>query len=230
MTSNKTWAKFEIGIAPRLFYAIDNMVFFAPLFIPEYRPSRIFSILSSNGWWLNHWPLLGWLETFVKIAAWCFVPYIPNPVHAPSSSLPERVLQLFSVQIFLMGIATILITAAILDRLNYREIISIIFVFPNNWAHWTVFTTMWRAGRNGINVRYARIFFWLMLAGDLIKLLFFAVHDFSRLNISRYVCSTFSYFFNLPSTIYFYLTILPMLVTLFPCFLLRLPVCIHSLN
>lgn len=186
------------------------MVFVPSEFLPEYRPARKYSLLESNGWWLNHWPLLGWLETFVKMAAWLFVPRIvmdgakPLPAATSlsmlSSLLSEQqqpqgatsaaaaaVRAAFAVETAIMLIAALLIAAAVIDRLVYREIISIMFVFPNNWAHWSVALSMLRYGKTGINVRYLRIFLLLTFAGDVIKLIFFAVHDFSRLNVSRYV-------------------------------------------
>lgn len=161
-------------------------------FIPEYRPVRKNSILSSDGWWLNRWPLLGWLETFVKVAAWCFVPFILPKANEPFSVLNQLTgfTPVYAAQTFLMFIASFGLALAIIDRLNYREIVSIIFVFPNNWAHWTVFLAMYRHGRSALNIRYFRIFCTLMLVGDLVKLLFFAVHDFSRLKISAYVVYT----------------------------------------
>lgn len=163
------------------------MVFVPQEFIPEYRTARKYSLLSADGWWFNKWPLLGWLETFVKVAAWCFVPYIPVP-DAPFVPFDE-ISKPFAIETATMLLASALITAAIIDRLVYREIVSMIFVFPNNWAHWTVTAAMYRSGRDGINVRYFRIFCWLMFAGDIVKLVFFAVHDFSRLNVARYVRS-----------------------------------------
>lgn len=164
---------------------ITPMVFIPSEFIPEYRPARKFSPFSSHGWWLNRWPLLGWLETFVKIAAWCFIPYV-SVENAPLAQF-ETISHSFVIETCVMLVAAVLLTVAIIDRLVYREILSMIFVFPNNWAHWTVAMAMWRGGRNGIHVRYMRVFCWLMFAGDIVKLIFFAVHDFSRLNISRYV-------------------------------------------
>jgi len=161
------------------------MVFVPSEFIPEYRPARKYSLLSTNGWWINRWPVLGWLETFVKIAAWCFVPYIPK-VGAPLVDF-KNFPQPFVLQTAIMFVASVLLTAAIIDRMVYREIISFLFVFPNNWAHWTVTMAMYRAGRDGINVKYFRIFCWLMFAGDIVKLIFFAVHDFTRLEVARYV-------------------------------------------
>lgn len=161
------------------------MVFYPSEFLPEYRPVRKFPLYSTNGWWLNPWPFMGWLETFVKIAAWLFVPFVLlKPI---KSAPPESISPSFAVQTSIMLLAASLLTAAIIDRLVYREIISMIFVFPNNWAHWTVAISMLRHGRSGINIRCFRIFCWLMFAGDIVKLIFFAVHDFTRLNISRYV-------------------------------------------
>lgn len=168
------------------------MVFRPNTFLSEYRPARKQSLFSSDGWWLNRWPLLGWLETFVKIGAWCFVPYIAVP-NAPRVSI-EMSSPAFLVQTFIMGAASVLIGAAVFDRLFYRDIISMVFVIPNNWAHWTVFAAMVRGGRGGVNVHYLRIFFWLMLAGDIIKLIFFVVHDFSIALVAKYVR------FSLPST------------------------------
>lgn len=166
------------------------MVVYQSEFVPEYRPCRQFSIFSSKGWWLNKWPLLGWLETFVKIAAWVFVPFLSSPggyrADVEDFAKPYLAKQ-FALEVLIMFLASAFLAVAIIDRLVYREIISMIFVFPNNWAHWTVLREMMRRGRNGINVKYFRAFCWLTLSGDIVKLLFFAVHDFSRLNVARYV-------------------------------------------
>lgn len=113
------------------------------------------------------------------------MPYIPVP-NAPLARREDVSLD-FAAETVIMLVAAGGIGAAIIDRMIYREIVSIIFVFPNNWAHWTVAMTMYKHGQEGINARYLRIFCWLMLAGDVVKLAFFAFHDFSRLNVSRYV-------------------------------------------
>lgn len=166
------------------------MVFFPSEFIPEYRPAKKYSVFSSSGWWMNRWPLLGWLETFVKIAAWIAVPYIPGRRVERIPSLSPQV----AVELSIMLLASILLAVAIIDRLVYREIISMIFVFPNNWAHWSVTMALYHNGRDGLNGKYFRIFCWLMLTGDVVKLLFFAVHDFSRIGVAIYVS------FLVPST------------------------------
>ncbi|CAN8064883.1 unnamed protein product [Agarophyton chilense] len=127
--------------------------------------------------------MLGWLETFIKIAAWIAVPHIRNrvPEQVPTLSPPAL------IQFTVMLVASTLLLLAIIDRLVYREIISMMFVFPNNWAHWTVTLALYQCGREGINTKYFRIFCWLMFTGDIVKLAFFAFHDFSRLGITIYV-------------------------------------------
>jgi hypothetical protein len=164
------------------------MVYIPNAFIPEYRAARKLSIVSSSGWWLNRWPFLGWLETAVKIMAFVVASYVPvrnsGDFDVPAfSQYPS-----FYLETFLMFGGASLITLAILDRIFYREVISMLFVFPNIWAHWTVAGAMYRLGRGGISTRYFRQFCWLMLAGDVVKLIFFTVHDFSMLSVARFVC------------------------------------------
>jgi hypothetical protein len=169
------------------------MVYVPDVFVPEYRPARKFSLLAVNGWWLNRWPVLGWLETIVKLAAFCVAAYVPLPDPPPYFPARSDIARtVFFLEIFLMLGGSTLIALACIDRLVYREIVSILFVFPNNWAHWTILSAMYRHGRAGISVRHFRLFCWLMLAGDIIKLVFFAVHDFRILAVTRFVCIRFA--------------------------------------
>jgi hypothetical protein len=166
------------------------MVFVPGTFLAEYRVARNFPITSSDGWWVNRWPLLGWLETVVKLFAFAVAAHVPlrNPApYSPPRSPLDRAS--FYCETVLMFGAAVLLSLAIFDRLLlYREVISMVFVFPNMWAHWNIFFAMYRCGRDGISVGHFRIFCLLMLAGDVVKLVFFAVHDFSMLNVARYVC------------------------------------------
>jgi hypothetical protein len=158
--------------------------------VPEYRPARKFPLVASDGWWLNRWPVLGWLETVVKLTAFCVAAYVPLPEPHPYMPLRSDVSRVvFLAETFLMFGGSTLIALAIFDRLVYREIVSMLFVVPNNWAHWTVVSAMYRYGRGGVSVRHFRLFCWLMLAGDVIKLVFFAVHDFRILAVTRFVRS-----------------------------------------
>lgn len=165
------------------------MVFFPQTFLAEYRVARKYPVFSLDGWWVNRWPLLGLLETILKVAAFVVAFFVPltNP---PPFSTPRSHLDLasFYCETFLMFGASVVLSLAILDRVFlYREVISLIFVFPNMWAHWRVFMAMYRYGRAGISARHFRMFCLLMLSGDIVKLLFFAVHDFSMLNVARYI-------------------------------------------
>ncbi|OSX76487.1 hypothetical protein BU14_0188s0005 [Porphyra umbilicalis] len=93
----------------------------------------------------------------------------------------------FALQTGVMLGAAALILAAIIDRLVYREVISALFVVPNSWAHVVVAASMVRGGRAGVDAAALRGFCWWMLAGDLIKLVFFAVHDFDIIAVAKYV-------------------------------------------
>lgn len=172
-----------------LFLSLGSAMVYVPeSFIPEYRVARKYPLSWSNGWWLNRWPFLGWLETAIKAMAWLVVPYIPLPNVGNSMafrSWEHRIV--FICQTVLMFGVSSLLSLAIIDRLFYREIIAMIFVFPMNWSHWSVTVAMYRYGPAGIDSRYFRVFCWLMLLGDIVKLLFFSVHDFRILNVARYV-------------------------------------------
>ena len=155
-------------------------------FIAEFRDARKYSILSSKGWWLNRWPPLGWLETIVKVAAWYYAGRVPVPEGAgpPDLHIPQTTRL---AQTWTMLMASGLLAAAIIDRLVYREIISMIFVLPNNWAHWTVVRALARASKSPFSGTDFRTFCWLMLAGDIVKLVFFAVHDFNIASVAKHV-------------------------------------------
>lgn len=148
------------------------MVYVPASFISEYPSARKHSVFSRAGWWLNKWPTLAWIETFVKIAAWLWVPAAIAPARQGVTGVhsAERL-----IQTLIMGAASLLLAMAIVDRLLYREIISMIFVFPNNVAHWAVFYALVRGAVDTYAYRY---FLCLMLTGDVVKLVFFVVHGF----------------------------------------------------
>lgn len=162
------------------------MVYHPARFISEYPACRKASIFSSDGWWLNRWPILGWMETFVKVFAWTFVPSAIAPVSSTATTSDVLMSAEEFSQAFIMGLASVLLAAAIVDRLVYRELVSIVFVFPNNWAHWSVFLALAR-GSQQIRTESFRAFLWLMFAGDVIKLVFFAVHGFEIKAIAKVV-------------------------------------------
>ena len=160
------------------------MVYIPATFISEYPSARKHSLFSRAGWWLNKWPTLAWIETFVKIAAWLWVPSAIGPVRQGATGIhsAERIMQTV-----IMGIASALLACAIIDRLVYREVISMIFVLPNNAAHWGIFYALLRGSIDTYAYRY---FLYLMLTGDVVKLLFFIVHGFEIKLVAKSVIYT----------------------------------------
>lgn len=122
----------------------------------------------------------------MKIAAWCFVPKIRSATDI------EPVTPARNVITAVMFIASCLLTGAIVDRLFYREIISMIFVFPNHWAHWSVYTALMERRVDGFALRN---FLWLMFAGDVVKLIFFLVHGFEIKALAKYAVYSLVAFF-----------------------------------
>ncbi|KAA8490867.1 hypothetical protein FVE85_1314 [Porphyridium purpureum] len=151
-------------------------------FIAEWRDARNYGILDSRGWWMNPWPFWGWVETFTKVAAWLFVLRIRSPGVKASHTSVLTWMQAgpaYKAEVAVMFVACFFLLLAILDRLLlYREVISMAFVFPNNLAHWSVLYTMLH-GPELLSTRHYRAFLWLMLLGDVSKLIFFKVHDFN---------------------------------------------------
>ena len=156
-------------------------------FIAEWRDARNYGVLDSRGWWLNPWPFWGWVETFTKVAAWLFVFGMKNNVASASAG---RTLAdagaAYKAQVGIMFLACFFLLLAILDRmLLYREVISMVFVFPNNLAHWSVLWVMVQ-GPGAICIRNYRGFLWMMFLGDISKLIFFVVHDFNIKALAKY--------------------------------------------
>eukprot|EP00190_Bangiopsis_sp_CCMP1999_P004648 CAMPEP_0198727716 /NCGR_PEP_ID=MMETSP1475-20131203/4869_1 /TAXON_ID= ORGANISM="Unidentified sp., Strain CCMP1999" /NCGR_SAMPLE_ID=MMETSP1475 /ASSEMBLY_ACC=CAM_ASM_001111 /LENGTH=200 /DNA_ID=CAMNT_0044489831 /DNA_START=51 /DNA_END=653 /DNA_ORIENTATION=- len=167
-------------------------IWIAPKFVAEYIPARSVSPLRAEGWWLNRWPFLGWLETFVKGAAWYYAARTPQRGGLWGGSLSTVRLEpsaSYRYEVYIMLLLTGLLIAAIGDRIFYREIISMCFVFPQMYSHVVVTGAMLR-GRAAISVRDFRIFIWLQFIGDLVKLLFFIVHDFNIKKVARWVLYT----------------------------------------
>jgi len=73
---------------------------------------------------------------------------------------------------------------AILDRLAEREVVGMIFVILNNLGDWGMMAALASAPGPGGGLP---IFAGLMLAGDLVKLVFLKVHQFSVRDTPRAV-------------------------------------------
>jgi hypothetical protein len=120
------------------------------------------------------WPPLAWLETVIKLAAIVVgVVALVQALSGGALGLPggARLAQLIILAVLSLGLV-----AAIFDRWRGREIVAMIFVLLNNAGHWgMVIALASKPGPGALLLAFAG----LMLVGDLVKLLFFKVHDFS---------------------------------------------------
>jgi hypothetical protein len=129
---------------------------------------------ASPRWHVASWPPLAWLETAVKLVALILgVVALVQALVGGAFALPGglRLAQLIILAFLALGLV-----AAILDRLAEREIVAMIFVVVNNLGHWGMVVALAsEPGPGGLLLAFAG----LMLLGDLVKLVFLRVHDFS---------------------------------------------------
>jgi len=121
-----------------------------------------------GGWFVARLGPWEWLETLVKLGA------VGMALWGLSVSVAEGWSPGFhgrTAQIVILGVASLGILAAVVDRLITRELISMAFVVANNAGHWGM--TMALVGGLGGGVPLV-LFCSAMLAGDLAKLAFFA--------------------------------------------------------
>jgi hypothetical protein len=129
---------------------------------------------AARRWHVDRWPPLAWLETVVKLVA--IVLGIVAGVQALSSGNFSRPAGPQLAQLIILALLSFGLVAAIFDRLAGREIVAMIFVVLNNLGHWgMVLALATNPGPGWMLPAFAA----LMLLGDLVKLLFLKVHDFS---------------------------------------------------
>ena len=128
----------------------------------------------SRSWHVDSWPTLALLETLLKLAA--LVIGIVAGVRAvitPDFQLAQG-WQL--TQFIILLLLSLGLLAAIGDRWTDKEIVAMVFVVINNLGHWGMLVTLvvvpWPANT-------LLLFAGLMLLGDLVKLLFIRVHQFT---------------------------------------------------
>ena len=79
-------------------------------------------------------------------------------------------------QLVILAFLSLGLVGAIFDRLAMREIVAMVFVLINNMGHWAMVAALAsKPGPGGLLLAFAG----LMLLGDLVKLVFLRVHDFS---------------------------------------------------
>jgi hypothetical protein len=127
-----------------------------------------------KGWHVAQWPLLAWLETAIKLVAIAIgMIALVQAIVGGTFYLPRG---LCLAQWVIMIVLSLGLVAAILDRLAEKEIVAMVFVVLNNIGHWGMVVAMATLPGPGILLT---LFAALMVAGDLVKLVFLNVHDFS---------------------------------------------------
>jgi len=153
-------------------------------FIGYYPEAKKYSLFSSKGWWLNRWPFLGWLETVLKLCGFICAYYVPGRLVLDPKREKANFPLWRNIELFTCAVCTLLVTLGILDRIFYREVVSIIFIVFNNWAHWTVFLALYKGNYDRKSLLY---FLTFMTLGDIVKLIFFKVHDFNIGSVAKAV-------------------------------------------
>lgn len=127
-----------------------------------------------QSWHIAKWPLLAWLETIIKLIAFIVALItLRQTLNHGDYTTPQR---LGLVQVIIQVILSLGLVAAIFDRWIEREVVSMLFVIPNNVTHWGIVWVLFSTGDTNL---WLIAFFSLMLLGDLIKLRFLKVHNFS---------------------------------------------------
>jgi len=128
----------------------------------------------ARGWHVAKWPPLAWLETIVKLAAIVIgIAALAQALSVGTFGLPSG---LRLAQLIILALLSLGLVAAIFDRLAEREIVAMVFVLLNNLGHWGMVVALAsEPGPGALLIAFAG----LMLAGDLVKLVFLRVHDYS---------------------------------------------------
>lgn len=136
----------------------------------------------ARGWHVAKWPPLAWLETVIKLAA--IVIGIIALVQAQSSGTYGLPSGWRLAQFIILALLSLGLVAAIFDRLAEREIVAMVFVLLNNLGHWGMVVALAsEPGPGWMLVAFAA----LMLLGDLAKIVFLRVHNFSVRDTSQAV-------------------------------------------
>jgi len=135
----------------------------------------------SSGWHFYNWSFLGWLETGIKAVA------LIIGIRAFWLSRVSQIWLIPSgiqlIQWITLGLLSLGLIAAIFNRWQNKEIVSMIFVFFNNLGHWGMLLALLR------NKGWAilPIFAFLMLLGDLIKVIFLRQQRYTEKNIPAHI-------------------------------------------
>ncbi len=137
---------------------------------------------STRRWHVAQWSPLAWLETAIKLVAIVLgIVALVQALSAGSLALPGG---LRLAQLVILGFLSLGLVAAIFDRLAEREIVAMAFVVLNNLGHWGM---VWALASEPGPGALLLAFCALMMAGDLVKLAFLKVPDFTVRDTPRVV-------------------------------------------
>jgi hypothetical protein len=145
------------------------------------------TINSTRKWHIARWPALAWLETIIKLAA--LIMGIMAGANALSTANLLFPTGLALVQFIILIILSLGLVTAVFDRIANREIIAMIFVVVNNLGHWGMVL--------GLAAASERLLWFagLMLLGDLVKLWFIRIHNFTVRDFSPRVLYVLTLFY-----------------------------------
>jgi len=141
---------------------------------------RDYPVRTGRGWYVAKMSRLEWLETVFKLSA------IACGLSAFTMSFAPAALALPTgprlAQVIILGIISLGLLGAIMERLDQREIGAMVFVLLNNLGHWgMLLAVLSNPGSSVLIIPFSA----LMLAGDGTKLAFFASTDFTVRNAPK---------------------------------------------
>ena len=119
-----------------------------------------------SGWHVADWGWWGWAETAIKLVA--IVVAMVAAVDAGAWSVPDG----HRLSYWLLVAVAVGYIGTVVDRLQDREVVAMVFVGAMVVGHWSLVFAMGRPDWAAMTVR---AFVGLMLVGDLVKVGFFVV-------------------------------------------------------
>lgn len=134
---------------------------------------------TTSSWHVGDWGPLGWLETVLKVAGIGVGVAALISATGRSADGPEGARL---AEVIVLGLLALGLVAAIADRYADREIVGMVFILGMNVGHIAMLIALARdADVGGFLVAFAL----LMLAGDLVKLVFLATTGFTVRSVPR---------------------------------------------
>ncbi len=137
---------------------------------------------ATRQWHIGDYGTLGWVETGLKtLAVLIGLSTGIAALQTGSLAFPEGTQ---AIQLIVLGFMALLLTLAIADRVIDREIIAMVFIIFNVLSHWGMVLGLATPGL--IEGRLVP-FCVFMIAGDIVKIIFFATTGFQIRDIPRNV-------------------------------------------